>query len=249
MSLGELRVNSMATSFTGTLVRRQYKRGQPFVQLVFKNGRQTRLSLSRNAQLIQFLKVGRTYRISGAEYAVGGKTFIRDPKAQLAPSSTGRFQKRWILAGAGALLFVVAGVFAVGHFSGGDAVQAVNNSSVRPAVKVAASVLGADTATPPAAAAAADTTPPVVPIKSTVKTTAHTAVTSPAPQPQIPAPAAPQTPAPVQPDTAPPADNPAGTTPVTPPADTATPPADTTPPPAADPPVTPPPTDTPPPTP
>lgn len=248
-------MHNAATTFTGTLVRRQYKRGQPFVQLVFRNGRHTRLSLSRNARLIQSLQVGQTYHISGTEYQLGGKTFIREPEAQLAASTGRRLHKRLMLAGALALLFVLAGgVFAVGHFSGKKAVQA-SSSSVRPAVKVAASVLSADTTAQaaPANTVATAAVPPPAPVKTTAKTVTHSsppASSAPQTQTQASAPAAPQTPAPTQPDTTPPASDPTPATPPadTPPADTTTPPADTTPPPTDTPPdTTTPPADTPPP--
>jgi cytoskeletal protein RodZ len=71
------------TGFTGVLIRRHYKPGQRYIQLLFQTKKGLRLSISRNLQLVRSLSVGSTYRVKGQEYIVGEKTYIHEPTAAL----------------------------------------------------------------------------------------------------------------------------------------------------------------------
>ncbi|HSW65778.1 MAG TPA: hypothetical protein VLI54_01405 [Bacillota bacterium] len=213
-------------SFTGKLVQRQYKRGQPYAQLVFKGARQTQLSLSRNARMLQSLKVGETYRIVGPEHQIGERAFIHEPEVTLVTAS----KKRWAVVSVAAFLCILTGtVLAARHFAAGNDVQAQNNSAATQANVEGASTISTnqDTAS---TAPVADNPAPVV-------------AQTPAPKPVArPAAVTPVTPA-VQQSTAPTQDQTSPVDPPTqpdPPVQPETPPTDDTPPPVEDPPVIPP---------
>ena len=196
-------------TFTGTLVRRQYKPGQPCVQLVFQNKKELQLSLSRNISMIKSLKVGQAYRIEGPEYQLGEKTFINEPDAvPVEELPAKRSKKRWVLAFGTAFVFVLAGtVVAARHFAGGhNTVQAQSGGSYVPQT----AVQGADTqsstnenTTSLATDTSADTTTqpqqtaPSAPAPTT--TTHHTTTTSGANTQTTPVPAPSPTPAPAPP--------------------------------------------------
>ncbi|HSX46288.1 MAG TPA: hypothetical protein VLG27_04810, partial [Candidatus Saccharimonadia bacterium] len=95
-------------NFTGVLVRRQYKPGQKYIQLVFETAGGLQLSLSRNLKLVRSLSVGNTYRIEGPEYALGDKTYVHEPTAlpvNVTPKSARRLNP---------LLVVLMALVAVG---------------------------------------------------------------------------------------------------------------------------------------
>jgi hypothetical protein len=69
--------------FVGTLVRRHYKPGQRYIQLVFETAEGLKLSLSRNIQFVKSLHIGKTYHIEGRELSIGSKYVITDPTARL----------------------------------------------------------------------------------------------------------------------------------------------------------------------
>jgi cytoskeletal protein RodZ len=80
--------------FTGVLIRRQYKPGQKYIQLLFKNTEGLQLSLTRNIQLVRSLHEGQTYRVKGQEFIVGQKTVVHEPIATLVQPKT--VSRRWI---------------------------------------------------------------------------------------------------------------------------------------------------------
>lgn len=104
----------MKTNFVGTLVRRQYKAGQPYVQLVFESSGRTLLALSRNVALVRSLKLGSEYRVGGAERSVSGRSYLLEP--QLIPISAKARNSRRVRyaawAAAGCLLLVGGGIVA-----------------------------------------------------------------------------------------------------------------------------------------
>jgi len=113
-------------AFTGKLVKRHYKRGQQYAQLVFENRRGTYLSLSRNPKTVNSLKVGERYRVAGPEFAVGEKTFIHEPEVAPAPFH----KKRLAVSFAVAFFLILTGtVFAARHFAASNKVAAQSESS------------------------------------------------------------------------------------------------------------------------
>lgn len=104
----------METTFTGVLIKRDYKPGQDYVQLIFKGAKETKLSISRNVTAMKHLTIGGTYKLTGREYKHGAKTYLRDPKT-IPVTATKKSHKKLIfasIAGFSALL-VAGGALAV----------------------------------------------------------------------------------------------------------------------------------------
>ncbi len=97
------------SSFVGTLVRRQYKPGQRYIQLVFETPTDTKLSLSRNLDMVRSLKVGETYRIEGAERLLGNKKYIYEPVAIPLPRSSKKSRTLRFAAFGGVACLLIAG--------------------------------------------------------------------------------------------------------------------------------------------
>jgi hypothetical protein len=104
-----------SADFTGVFIKWQYHPGQKYVQLLFETASGMRLSLSRNRHFFRSLTVGRSYRIKGKEYSVGGKTYVHEPTAiplEAAVARSGRGKKFFVffilvvLAGAASAYFV-----------------------------------------------------------------------------------------------------------------------------------------------
>jgi hypothetical protein len=104
-------------TFDGTLVRRQYRPGQKYIQLVFKTAGDTKLSLSRNARLAKSLEIGQKYRVHGEEYQVGDRLYIHEPTATPLPY-TSKGSRKLRYAGFGLVALALAGgaTFASGGF-------------------------------------------------------------------------------------------------------------------------------------
>jgi hypothetical protein len=85
------------SDFTGVLVRRQYKSGQKYMQLLFKTAEGVKLTISRNPQLVRSLSEGRTYYVAGQEYKVGDKTVIHEPTAVLVQKKALQSKKLLII--------------------------------------------------------------------------------------------------------------------------------------------------------
>jgi hypothetical protein len=96
-----------AADFTGVLVRRQWKPGQKYVQLIFRTTEGMKLSITRNIQLVRTLKEGLTYRVKGQEYTVGKKTIIHEPVTTLIEAK--RAPRRRLYIGFAAVI-VVGGI-------------------------------------------------------------------------------------------------------------------------------------------
>lgn len=159
-------------AFTGKLVKRQYKRGQQYAQLVFENRRGTHLSLSRNPKTVNSLMVGERYRVAGPEFAVGEKTFIHEPEVAPAPFN----KKRMIVSFAVAFFLVLTGtVFAARHFADSKQVAAQSGNTYRSGHdNQQQDVQGAETQTASTADQPAETAQPTT--TTTPKTTTTAAV-------------------------------------------------------------------------
>lgn len=129
MSMSE-NVSTANLNFIGTLVRRQFKPGQPYVQLVFESSGRTLLALSRNVSLVQSLKLGGKYRVGGAEHIVSGKQYILEPRLVPVPAKrqVSRRTRYAAWAAGGMLLLVSGGVVAGLSLQGGDAPKASSSS-------------------------------------------------------------------------------------------------------------------------
>jgi hypothetical protein len=102
------------SDFTGVLVRRQYKPGEKYIQLLFKTDKGFRLTLTRNPQMVGSLNEGQTYHVEGQQYVIGQKTVIHEPKATLLASKPGFFRKnKWFIAASIAAVIIVVAVFSV----------------------------------------------------------------------------------------------------------------------------------------
>lgn len=84
------------SNFTGVLVRRQYKPGQKYIQLVFETTEGLRLSISRNLRLVRSLSVGGTYKVIGPLYEIGDKTYVHEPTATLIRQEKRTNKKLWV---------------------------------------------------------------------------------------------------------------------------------------------------------
>ncbi|HSX45960.1 MAG TPA: hypothetical protein VLG27_03085 [Candidatus Saccharimonadia bacterium] len=97
--------------FQGVLVRRQYKPGQKYIQLVFKTAEGFRVSLSRNLRMVSSMSVGNTYHIKGPELVLGDKMVVREPVAipvrQLG--FVARHKKLFIILFAGVFVACITG--------------------------------------------------------------------------------------------------------------------------------------------
>jgi hypothetical protein len=97
-----------SSDFTGVLVRRQYKPGQKYMQLLFKTADGVKLSISRNPKLVESLDEGRTYHIEGQEYKVGDKVLIHEPTATLVQNKL--FSKKHFIIAGIVILLVISGM-------------------------------------------------------------------------------------------------------------------------------------------
>jgi hypothetical protein len=161
------------------LVRRQYKPGQRYIQLVFETTEGIKLSISRNVQLVRSLTVGKTYHIEGPEYALGSKTYIHEPIATPMPYALKRSRKRRLIIFAIIFIVIILGV--------GGALLLANHSHPVPlqasptASKTTPATQETTTTkplTPDEAVQAANVTPPVTPTpKAAAKSNAPNSTT------------------------------------------------------------------------
>jgi hypothetical protein len=98
------------SDFTGVLVKRQYKPGQKYIQLLFQTSDGPILSISRNPNLVQSLSEGHTYRVEGQEYTIGEKKVINEPSAVLIKTEVAFFKRHLWKFGA---FFIAAIIVAV----------------------------------------------------------------------------------------------------------------------------------------
>jgi hypothetical protein len=117
------------TSFKGTYVQRQYRRGQKFVQLLFESDQGAKLAISRNVDMIQSLEVGQTYEVEGAEYSNGKRLFLYEPMVTLTNQKVGRAAAVSLLIGMVLLLIVVPGTVVAYKFRGTDQAHTNINTS------------------------------------------------------------------------------------------------------------------------
>jgi hypothetical protein len=96
------------SSFTGVLVRRQYKPGQKYIQLLFKTPHGVKLALTRDPQMVGSLTEGRIYNVEGQEYSLGDKKAVQDPTVALIKAS--KISKKRVLAVVTAAILVVIGI-------------------------------------------------------------------------------------------------------------------------------------------
>jgi hypothetical protein len=102
------------SDFTGVLVRRQYKPGEKYIQLLFKTSDGLKLSISRNPQMVSSLNEGQTYHVEGQQFNIGQKTIIHEPKATLLKTEPGFFKKnKWFIASTVIAVVIVAVVFSL----------------------------------------------------------------------------------------------------------------------------------------
>jgi cytoskeletal protein RodZ len=102
------------TDFKGVLIRRQYKPGQKYIQLIFKTTDGLRLTVTRNPQMVDSLNEGKMYHVEGQLYNIGQKTVIREPKATLLKSEPGFLIKnKWFIAASVVAVIIVAAVFSL----------------------------------------------------------------------------------------------------------------------------------------
>ena len=160
----------METSFTGVLVRRDYKPGQDYVQLIFKGAHETKLSISKNIMLMKSLTIGEKYRLVGREYKYGSKSYIREPKAipLSAPKSTSRKK----------ILLIASIATVLATLTSGVAYAALQNGTAAPS-------------TPAVNQQAADNKSDVLPA-TTEESTANTPVATPETSPSTITPAKPK---------------------------------------------------------
>ncbi|HSX34653.1 MAG TPA: hypothetical protein VLF62_03350 [Candidatus Saccharimonadales bacterium] len=152
-------------TFTGKLIKRHYKRGQQYAQLVFESRHGKFLSLSRDPETVKSLRVGQRYRVAGPEFAVGEKTFIHEPR--VAPAS----RKRLAIGFAVVFFFVLTGtVFAARHFAAAKNVAAQANNTPTSFATQQTGVEGDNTVTDA-------TTNPVTPAAQPAATTPTTTTT------------------------------------------------------------------------
>ncbi|MDB5184732.1 MAG: hypothetical protein JWN38_540 [Candidatus Saccharibacteria bacterium] len=118
-------------SFVGTLVKRQYKPGQRYVQFLFENDEDSMLTVSRNLRLIRGLKIGGLYRVEGPEYELGDKRYIQEPSRVVSltyaapeelPST--RSLKLAMMAAFASIVVVVGLVLVFGVHNGSGQLQA-----------------------------------------------------------------------------------------------------------------------------
>lgn len=103
------------TSFVGTLVRRQYKPGQGHAQLLFKNGENLQLSLSKNIKSVTSLVVGETYRVQGVLKTIGARQCLMDATALPYTSRKSRNLRLITFVAFGILLLSSGAVFTTRH--------------------------------------------------------------------------------------------------------------------------------------
>lgn len=202
MSMSE-NVSTANSNFVGTLVRRQFKPGQPYVQLVFESSGRTLLALSRNVTLVQSLKLGGKYRIGGAEHTVSGKQYLLEPRLVPVPAKrqVSRRARYAAWAAGGVLLLASGGVVAGLSLQGGDAPKASSSpwhagNTTEESVTVTAQT---EKTTP-----AATTTPATTTTKPATSTKPKSTTT---PQPIVPSNTQQPTPTPAAPIVAPPVDD------------------------------------------
>lgn len=171
-------MSSRDVNFTGRLVRRQYKPGQKYVQLIFKTDHENKISLSRNPRLVKALKVGATYKISGQQFTLGDKSFIKEPRA--IPVSDAPRSKKWLMVASGFATFIL-----IGGVVSAVALSASNGKVPTKTVAQAGTVQGASTTVSPSADSTAQPAPsspsntPTTPaVTSTRKSTNNTASSS-----------------------------------------------------------------------
>ena len=118
--------SALSVGFIGVLVRRQFKPGQPYVQLVFESSGRTLLALSRNVSLVRSLQLGRCYRVSGTKHIVGGKSYLLEPQFVPLPAKprTSRRARYAAFAAGSVLLLASGGVVAGLGLQGGDSPKA-----------------------------------------------------------------------------------------------------------------------------
>jgi hypothetical protein len=172
------------TNFTGVLLRRQYKPGQKYIQLIFKTTDGLKLSLSRNIQMVKDLHEGKTYHVKGLEYVHGQKTFIHEPTAQLVSKKTCFIRNYKIIISATTVAIVAACSFSLIAAKPHDTVKThKTTSSVPTAAQIKVDTTPHNTSTPVAAdtstaATASPSTAASTQKKNPQKTTAKTNVPS-----------------------------------------------------------------------
>jgi hypothetical protein len=114
------------SSFTGVLVRRQYKPGQKYIQLLFKTPQGIKLALTRDPQMVRSLTEGRIYNVEGQEYSLGDKTAVQD--ATVAPIISNKFSKKRAIVITVAA-FVIVGVIAYALFPAKHSAASNNNQT------------------------------------------------------------------------------------------------------------------------
>jgi hypothetical protein len=174
------------TQFTGTLVGRQYKPGQKYIQLVFKTAEGLHLSITRNLQMVRSLSVGNTYQVKGEIFTLGKKKVIREPVAILVqPQAKKAFYKRR------SLIIVSAAVLLIG---GSASAITLKPHSVTPATAkvVVKKVNISQTQSTPAQTSTPASTPPAAPEATTTPVKKATVVKT-TPKTTTPAVAATQT--------------------------------------------------------
>lgn len=119
--------------FTGVLLKRQYRAGQRYMQLLFKTAEGQRLALSRDLQLVRSLQPGQYYQVEGDVRTAPGRSYLLQPTIMPveAPSASAAVrtprQRRTRLALAGLVaIALITGVFSIvrAPHAPGDAVAA-----------------------------------------------------------------------------------------------------------------------------
>jgi hypothetical protein len=153
-----------AASFTGLLVRRQYRPGQKYIQLLFETSEGLWLTLTRDVQLVRDLIPGQAYEVQGPVHAIGNKHYVHEPSvvpvdeaalaAASAQSSVIARHPRLMLTGAALVVILLAGTVVAlashkdvhSNTTNGSATTSTGIQMSQPAV-MGDSVQAADTST------------------------------------------------------------------------------------------------------
>jgi hypothetical protein len=119
------------TSFKGTFIKRQYKPGQNYVQLLFESKAGPRLALCSDVEKIRSLQAGENYKVEGPEYTNGTKTFVNEPDFTQVAGSGGMATAIWLSFGMVLLFIVVPGTVVAYKFRfPGQAVKRFDPTSI-----------------------------------------------------------------------------------------------------------------------
>jgi hypothetical protein len=115
------------SSFTGTLLRRQYKPGQKYIQLLFKTPQGVKLALTRDPKMVETLSEGKIYKVEGQDFIIGDKKAVQDPV--VAPIQPGIFSKKRAIV-LSVAMFLILGVSAYAFFPAKHG-EASNNTGTK----------------------------------------------------------------------------------------------------------------------